>query len=63
MNLHLAEGEAADQGIPHAHLHLIPRRQGDAVKIHLPCQRSPKREELDSISSRLRQGHQILRNS
>lgn len=62
MTLYLAEGEAADQEIPHAHLHVIPRRQGDAVKIHLPCTRLPEREELDLIASRIRQGLEALSN-
>jgi diadenosine tetraphosphate (Ap4A) HIT family hydrolase len=56
MNLHLAEGEAASQEIPHVHLHLIPRQQGDAVQIHLPCPQLPSRKELDGVAARLRHG-------
>ena len=63
MNLHLAEGEAASQEIPHVHLHLIPRKQGDAVQIHLPCSQLPSRKELDGVAARLRHGYRTLVNN
>ncbi|MNK83586.1 HIT-like protein [compost metagenome] len=57
MTLYLAEGESADQEIPHVHLHVIPRKQGDAVEIRLPCSRYPSRKELDWLASSLRSSY------
>lgn len=41
VNWHLADGAEADQDVPHVHLHVIPRRRGDAVRIHVPGARVP----------------------
>ena len=47
--LHLSDGKAADQDVPHVHLHVIPRHPGDAVRVYLPG-RKPSREELDTVA-------------
>jgi histidine triad (HIT) family protein len=50
--LHVSDGEAAGQDVPHAHLHVIPRHPGDAVTVDLPGRR-PSRDELDAIAADL----------
>jgi histidine triad (HIT) family protein len=50
--LHFSDGEAADQDVPHVHLHVIPRHPGDAVTVDLPGTR-PSREELDRVAAGL----------
>jgi histidine triad (HIT) family protein len=50
--LHLSDGEAADQDVPHVHLHVIPRHPGDAVEVVLPGRR-PTRTQLDGMASDL----------
>jgi histidine triad (HIT) family protein len=55
VSLSLADGEAAGQEVPHAHLHVIPRRTGDGFGWRLPeGHRAPDRSELDAIGERIR---------
>ena len=50
-NLLLADGEAAFQEVPHAHLHVLPRFEGDSFKIDADWSKVPSREELDEAAS------------
>ena len=50
--LHLSDGEAAGQDVPHVHVHVIPRHPDDAVTVDLPGSKST-RHELDAIASDL----------
>lgn len=56
VNLFLADGREAGQEILHVHLHVLPRRRGDGVRIDLgPVhRRHPDREELNEMAARLR---------
>ncbi len=63
-NLFLNDGPASGQHVPHVHLHLLPRRQGDGRRTLIrflarvaslfgrPCPRS----ELDELARRVRSG-------
>ncbi|UNX54612.1 HIT family protein [Georgenia sp. TF02-10] len=55
VNLHLSDGAAAHQEVMHVHLHVIPRRRGDGLRIvqDNPASR-PRRAELDEVAGRLR---------
>lgn len=57
-NIMLADGEAAGQDVPHAHLHVIPRFPGDGFFVldpdawrHPP----PSREQLDAHAATIRE--------
>jgi histidine triad (HIT) family protein len=52
VNLHLSDGEAAEQDVPHVHLHVVPRHPGDRVVIDLPGERASQ-EELDRVAAAL----------
>lgn len=56
VNLFLADGRGAGQEVMHAHLHVLPRRRGDGVRIDLGIvhRRHPDRAELDETADRLR---------
>jgi histidine triad (HIT) family protein len=49
VNLFVADGEAAGQEVFHAHLHVIPRFEGDGFQIDAAAWRGapPSREDLD----------------
>lgn len=54
VNLHLSDGEAAGQSVGHVHLHVIPRRRDDGLRIvedNVPAR--PSRDELDAVAARL----------
>jgi diadenosine tetraphosphate (Ap4A) HIT family hydrolase/protein-tyrosine-phosphatase len=58
-NVFLADGVAAGQEVPHAHLHIIPRYEGDGWRLITEygsdwVQRP--REELDALAERIRAG-------
>lgn len=55
VNLHLSDGAAAEQDVPHVHLHVIPRHPGDRVVIELPGERA-SRDDLDRVAARLAAG-------
>ncbi|WP_144803201.1 HIT family protein [Curtobacterium sp. BH-2-1-1] len=40
-NLLMSNGESADQGVPHAHLHVIPRNEGDGYEFQEDVTRYP----------------------
>jgi histidine triad (HIT) family protein len=53
----LADGVSAGQEVPHAHLHVIPRRSGDGFGWKFPPGYSSDavpRNELDSVAALLR---------
>jgi len=56
INLFLADGAAAGQEVFHAHLHVIPRWQGDGFRIEFPPHygAAADRKTLDDIAARLR---------
>jgi diadenosine tetraphosphate (Ap4A) HIT family hydrolase len=51
-----ADGEAAGQEVPHAHLHVVPRRAGDGLGFRLPPNHGAHepRSTLDAIAERIR---------
>jgi histidine triad (HIT) family protein len=53
VNLFLADGEAAGQDVFHVHLHLIPRFEGDGMRITAQWT-SPSRAELDETAAGIR---------
>jgi histidine triad (HIT) family protein len=52
INLHLADGPAAGQEIPHVHFHLIPRFKDDGFGFKYPKNRpvNPKGEDLKKMA-------------
>ena len=56
VNLFVADGEAADQEVVHAHLHVIPRFPGDGFEINAASSRKPlpARKQLDALADALR---------
>ncbi len=55
MNLVQSNGAAAGQEVPHFHLHLVPRSEGDEILLQWPARRVP-REELDAMAAEIRSG-------
>src|SRR5687767_12587460 len=53
VTLSLADGAAAGQDVPHAHLHVIPRRTGDGLGWRA-VGRLQDRQTLDAIASQLK---------
>jgi histidine triad (HIT) family protein len=58
VNLFIADGEAAGQEVFHAHLHVIPRFEGDGFEISAAAWRDPPpvRDELDRQAAAIRGG-------
>lgn len=57
VNLFNASGEAAEQSVPHFHLHIVPRWTGDSVDINDWWQSKTKKinnEELRELASKLK---------
>lgn len=54
VNLFLADGEAAFQEVPHAHLHVFPRYPGDGFTVDARWGSAPSRVELDAHAEALR---------
>ncbi len=57
VNLFVADGKAAGQEVFHAHLHVIPRYQGDGFVVDASAwlDTQPTREELDEVAGRIAQ--------
>ena len=55
MNIVVNSGQAAGQDVFHYHVHLIPRRAGDAFDVPLPFDGSemPDRTMLDAMAARI----------
>lgn len=62
INLFLADGKAAFQDVPHVHMHIFPRFQGDSFKIDANWQNKPSRQELDKVAERIRHADQTLQS-
>ena len=58
VNLLLSDGRAAFQEVFHVHLHVIPRFEGDNLRISFERKYSlrPERSELDRIAARIHNG-------
>jgi histidine triad (HIT) family protein len=56
VNLFLADGAAAGQEVPHAHLHIIPRFKEDGFGLSFPegYKNKPPKEELEEISEKIK---------
>lgn len=54
VNLFYADGEQALQEIPHAHMHVIPRFEGDGFGLTGRWGSSPPRAELDAHAATIR---------
>lgn len=53
INLFYADGRAALQEVFHAHLHVIPRSEGDSFVIDADWSKRPERTELDTQAAQL----------
>jgi histidine triad (HIT) family protein len=58
VSVYVADGEAAGQEVPHAHIHVIPRRERDGFGFRFPpgYGANPARTELEAIAERIRAG-------
>ncbi len=63
INLFLADGEAAGQEIPHVHMHVFPRFEGDPFRLVADWKTRPPREELDRIADEIREAYDSLWDS
>jgi histidine triad (HIT) family protein len=55
-NVLQANGRAAGQTVGHLHFHVIPRRQGDQLRLHVPLGTASVREEdMQEEARRLRE--------
>jgi diadenosine tetraphosphate (Ap4A) HIT family hydrolase len=57
VSLSLADGTSAGQEVPHAHLHVIPRRHGDGFGWKFPPEYNAEavpRDQLDPVAALLR---------
>ncbi len=62
-NLLLNDGAAANQHVPHVHVHVVPRRSGDSLRVIGTFAtravglsgRPGRREELDALAARIRE--------
>lgn len=54
VNLFVADGEAAGQEVPHAHLHVFPRYAGDGFTLSARWGSAPTRGELDERARAIR---------
>jgi histidine triad (HIT) family protein len=59
--LHLADGEAAFQEVPHVHLHVVPRFKGDGfgLKFGPNYGKRPNRKELDAVAGSIREAMRL----
>jgi diadenosine tetraphosphate (Ap4A) HIT family hydrolase len=58
VNLFVADGEAAGQEVAHAHMHVVPRFEGDPFRVGREggWSEPPPRAELDGVAGQLRAG-------
>lgn len=54
INLFYADGEAANQTVFHAHLHVITRYDGDGFSLAAELQTQPSRPELEATGEQIR---------
>ena len=56
INVWVADGEAAGQDVFHVHLHVVPRFEGDPLRIERAGgNAAASREELDRVASEIRE--------
>lgn len=55
LSLVQANGEAAHQTVPHVHVHVLPRRQGDGLLLNWPRTGEVDPARIASIAKRIRQ--------
>lgn len=60
INFFLADGEAAFQEIPHFHLHVFPRFEGDDFRLVADWEARPPREELDAAAQAVKEAYEDL---
>jgi len=53
INLYLADSPAAGQEVPHAHIHVIPRRADDGFRLSVNRGEPPTSEELAATAARV----------
>jgi histidine triad (HIT) family protein len=55
INMFLADGASAGQEVPHVHLHVFPRYQGDGFSLNFPERyyNLPERGELDAVAAKI----------
>ena len=58
INLGMNNGEAAGQEVPHAHLHIIPRFNGDS-SFQKPLHREYKEGEMERVATKIKS---VLKN-
>ena len=54
INVLAADGAVAGQEVDHVHLHVIPRFEGDSLKITYDWSSATKRGELEDVARRIR---------
>ena len=54
INLFYADGAAAGQEVPHSHLHVVPRWQGDGFRVKATYGIPPDRDDLEEIAAGIR---------
>jgi histidine triad (HIT) family protein len=54
VNLFLADGEAAGQEVPHVHMHVVPRYEGDGFRVVFERSAQPLRADLEADAERIR---------
>lgn len=63
INFFIADGKAALQEVPHVHLHVIPRIEGDGFGFQFPRDyfRKHKREELEEVAGLIKEALDKIR--
>ncbi len=54
VNLYLADGAAAGQEVPHAHIHVIPRWRRDGFRFNVSRPPTPTHEQLEEMAAQIR---------
>ncbi len=54
VNLYLADGAAAGQEVPHAHMHVIPRWRRDGFRFNVSRPPTPTHEQLEDMAAQIR---------
>ena len=54
VNLYLADGAAAGQEVPHAHIHVIPRWRRDGFRFNVSRPPTPTPDQLEEMAAQIR---------
>jgi histidine triad (HIT) family protein len=54
LSLVQANGEAANQTVPHLHIHVLPRREGDGLPLNWPRTAESGRGRIAEVAARIR---------